>query len=274
MSNTRDISQYAPEFANFLRACLPAKPVRITSGFGPRNVSGPDKKNGGHHAIDCSHEPGSPSGKYRVHCPFSGNIVGFLPKYNGILIDDGHGHIHGFLHLSSVVKKSGNVEVGSLLGHMGSTGAGNAVHLHYQIKPIGARSCIDPESFWAGKKQTFSVDTGSATAYDLGAATDEYHNQVEEQSGASTVSGFMPRQAASAVSSETGPAVWTNRVPQHEPWPRTLMGNNKDLNMPSDEHEYNTKHEPQLTDSSDAGSKLIGRLEGEIVIERGPLWRR
>lgn len=270
----RDISQYAPEFANFLQACLPNKAVRITSGFGPRNFSGPDKKNGGHHAIDCSHEPGSPSGKYPVHCPFSGTIVGFLPEYNGLLIDDHNGYIHGFLHCKTVVKTSGSVSAGQLIGYMGSTGAGSAVHLHYQIRPNGKRACIDPESFWAGKKQTFSVDDQALTCYDMAAASDPYHNQLEEQSEASDISGYMPRQAALAVPSGAGPAIWTNRVPQHEPWPRTLMGNTEDLNEPSDEHEYNTKHKPQLTDASDEGSKNIGRLEGEIAIERGPFWRR
>lgn len=269
----RDISQYAPEFANFLRACLPTKDVRITSGFGPRNFSGPDRANGGHHAIDCSHEPGSPSGKYPVHCPFSGTIVGFLPQYNALLIDDGHGYIHGFFHCATVVKTSGSVSGGELIGHMGMTGA-SATHLHYQIKPKGASACIDPESFWAGKKQAFSVDEDSITAYDLAAATDQYHNQLTEQDGASDIAGYMPRQAATAVPSNSGPAVWTNRVPGHEPWPRTLMGNTKDNNASSDEHEYNTRHEPQLSDSSEEGSKLIGRLEGEETIERGPFWRR
>lgn len=282
------LSSLEPKFVEFLKACLPGKEIRVTSGFSEtRLLAGEPLRNKGHHAVDVSHEPGSPAGKYPVHCPFAGTIVGFLPHYNGLLIDDGKGYVHGFLHCSSVAKTSGSVSAGQEIGRMGAKGAPGGVHLHYQVKPKGG-SCINPEKFWCDKKDTFTADPVDIKAYDLAAAKTEYHNQKEEPVSGSTIADFTPRQAAVAgdVEEQEGKkvikagsagasfAVWTNRVPGHEPWPRTLMGNTPDKNESSDENEFNTRHEPQLTDASEEGSKLIGRLEGEITIERGKFWRR
>lgn len=61
--------------------------------------------------------------------------------------------------------------------------------------------------------------------------------------------------AASAAADQ--PAFWTNRVPMHEPWARTMT-------------RTDFTHEPELAyDSKDAG-----RVERGRVIERGAFWRR
>jgi hypothetical protein len=84
---------------------------------------------------------------------------------------------------------------------------------------------------------------------------------------------FMPKIAAPACLSQAENAPWTNRVPAHEPWARTMMGNST-TNGPSDESGFNTGHEPQFTDDGGKSSESINRVEGEDTIPRGQFWRR
>lgn len=50
--------------------------------------------------------------------------------------------------------------------------------------------------------------------------------------------------------------------------------NTEHINSASDEIELNTRLNMQLDPDSDAGAKLIGKLEGTEEIVRGPFWRR
>jgi hypothetical protein len=85
----------------------------------------------------------------------------------------------------------------------------------------------------------------------------------------------IPPFAQPACLSNVQQAPWTNRVPQHEPWPRTLMGDTVGANAPNDESERNTSHNPQFVDDGGGiGSQSIGRVEGETTIQRGEFWRR
>lgn len=85
--------------------------------------------------------------------------------------------------------------------------------------------------------------------------------------------GVMPAIASPACLSEADSAPWTNRVPQHEPWPRTLMGNNSS-NTPNNESDYNTNHNPQFIDDGGIGSESINVVEGMDKLSRGQFWRR
>jgi hypothetical protein len=70
-------------------------------------------------------------------------------------------------------------------------------------------------------------------------------------------------------------SVWTNRVPQHEPWPRGLKQNvNKPINAPNDGYKNNTAWVDQFNGQSSSGNELVGKVEGDQSIERGPFWRR
>ena len=81
--------------------------------------------------------------------------------------------------------------------------------------------------------------------------------------------------ASESQVSEAEQALWTNRVPQHEPWPRTLMGDSVAPNQKNTESQYNTSHNPQFVDDNGGyGSLNINRSEGEETIERNELWRR
>lgn len=84
----------------------------------------------------------------------------------------------------------------------------------------------------------------------------------------------IPKFASPACLSNVENAPWTNRVPQHEPWPRTLMGNTEGANSENDESTMNTHHFPQFEDDGGSASESIGRIEGTETIERGEFWRR
>ena len=100
-------------------------------------------------------------------------------------------------------------------------------------------------------------------------------NGFQEFTGVdSTISGgIRPKYAADACLSEARKALWTNRVPQQEPWPRVLMVD-ETQDEKSDEHTKNVHHVPQFTNEGEAGRKPIGRVEGDEDIPRGDLWRR
>jgi hypothetical protein len=84
----------------------------------------------------------------------------------------------------------------------------------------------------------------------------------------------LPTFAKPACLSNVEQAPWTNRVPQHEPWPRTLMSNTSP-NAPSDEFLFNTNHNPQFVDDGGGtGSESINRVDGSTTVPRGTFWRR
>lgn len=87
-------------------------------------------------------------------------------------------------------------------------------------------------------------------------------------------SSTLPKIASTACLSEVEVAPWTNRVPEHEPWARTMMGNTPNANSANDECDYTTNHNPQFVDDDGEASYNIGRVEGTDTFERGEFWRR
>lgn len=87
---------------------------------------------------------------------------------------------------------------------------------------------------------------------------------------------IAPRYADPACLSVAQVALWTNRVPDHEPWPRVMKGDTTPPpNSENDEYKKNVRHNDQYdNESSPEGRKPIGRVEGDQRIPRGPLWRR
>ena len=166
-------------------------------------------------------------------------------------------------------------------------------HVHYAIgtgwNDKGKLSGkISPIAFWSGTKQALmnvprqenglpvegKNEAGNVVHnVNIAESRDVYHNQYSEGSPA-TVSSYRPRMAATAVQSGAIGAVLPNRTPRHEPWPRVMNTNTEHINSASDEIELNTRLNMQLDPDSDAGAKLIGKLEGTEEIVRGPFWRR
>jgi hypothetical protein len=72
---------------------------------------------------------------------------------------------------------------------------------------------------------------------------------------------------------ETEIAPWTNRVPDHEPWPR-VMKLDETVNKSDDGHKNNVRWKDQFDNTSDKGRKNIGIIEGDEETTRGDFWRR
>lgn len=87
----------------------------------------------------------------------------------------------------------------------------------------------------------------------------------------------QPPYAKKACLSLSEIAPWTNRVPEHEPWPRVMKqdkGNNPQ-NEENDGYKNNVDWIDQYdNETSREGLEFIGKVEGDETIDRGPLWRR
>ena len=74
---------------------------------------------------------------------------------------------------------------------------------------------------------------------------------------------------------ETFIAPWTNRKPQHEPWPRVMMIDAADgVNTMSNGPVNNVDWVEQYDNVGVAGREPIGKVEGQDTIDRGQFWRR
>jgi hypothetical protein len=279
-------------FQNCMELCLPPAqaggvrphPNRLQGLF-----TSPRKRNGvntTHSAVDFNYIGGQQFNKkvkYRVYSPVEGVIdtkYGHRGRFGTVTVRDAEGFYHTFLHMINIptsLSHGTNVSRGDVLGTMAGMGPKGPyhydVHIHYQLRLNNrGNPLIDPIAFWEKQPQYFTAplnpDDGDVDE------TAPFHYWQEPGAPTGSVEDYMPRQAAPSEFSAAGYALWTNRVPMHEPWNRVMMVDTPNLNAPSDEPEHNINHTPQLTDTTPAGSKLIGRLEGEEVIERGPFWRR
>lgn len=260
----------------------------ISSGWGPRNVR---NGSGNHKALDIAYPETVPAGTVRVFSPVNGTVNSIGPSYNTISIRDGGGFLHQFLHNERVLVNVGQqVSVGTPIGLMGGRGPNGShdyvPHVHYQLKsPEG--KLLNPLNYWDNTKQMFvnlprqenglpvedNSLSDSITSFDLAASEVEFHNQLEE-GNEPTISAYRPRMPAIAPKSGTQGALLPNRRPGHEPWPRVMYVNTENINGLTDEVEYNTRFNRQHDAASPAGAKLIGRIEGDETIIRGPFWRR
>ena len=235
-----------------------------------------------------------------IYSPVTGTVVRVGPKtgQHEVTIKDstrtlgGKPIFHRFLHNDEVLVKEGDsVAAGQKIATVGRRGKGiKDYHVHYEVLVGGgyrSGSPIDPIKFWDGEKQVYVPEVPIEELRDTHEEDAEHYvteagkppipktppkaevlYPPKQPSG--QIDDYKPRQAARAAYSEAQFAVWTNRVPQHEPWPRTLMVDTEGLNGPSEEHHSNTRHNPQY----DEDHKDAGRVEGEDIIIRGPFWRR
>ncbi len=87
-----------------------------------------------------------------------------------------------------------------------------------------------------------------------------------------------PIEASDSVSVTVEPtefSPWTNRVPQHEPWPRVLMqDSDDDINSENNGYLNNVDWIEQYDNLGQAGREPIGKVEGDDTLDRGRFWRR
>lgn len=216
---------------------------------------------------------------YAVYSPVDGVIdgtYGYAGNYGVVTIKDDEGNYHGILHLINIVPKLGErVSRGTKLGIMAGKGPSGPyqyqIHVHYQLRNKNG-VLIDPVAFWDGDEQVYTapMNPDDADPHD----TDPNFRASEPIPPTGNIQDYIPRQAGISEKPAIGYALWTNRVPRHEPWPRVMMVDTPNLDEPSDEPNHNINHNPQFTDDTETGRKSIGRIEGEDEIPRGPFWRR
>lgn len=84
-----------------------------------------------------------------VYATGNGRIVeaGWQQGYgNRIVIDHGFGYQTLYAHLHKIIKHSGTVKRGDIIGLVGSTGKSTGPHLHYEVHYHGA--VVDPRNFY------------------------------------------------------------------------------------------------------------------------------
>lgn len=286
-------------FEVFMLTVLPAingvKPHISGSRFTDFRPNRP-KTNNTHGAIDFNYIGGQAGAANKslpfAHSPVDGKVTLAGGRYGTVKIEDSKGYSHEILHLIKIrVKEGQTIKAGTPIGKMAGKGPNGdfqyAIHIHYQLRKKGETKnggLIDPVAFWNGQDQAYTEPTtvtedgvnAAEGDYDTHAdgTTDPFHYKTEPGSPMGNVEEYMPRQAGASSIADAQYALWTNRVPQHEPWPRTLMVDTPNLNAVSDEPDYNVNHEPQWNDTTAEGSRNINRIEGEEEIPRGRFWRR
>ncbi len=119
----------------------PIQPVVVTSPYGIRRSYNGGPVSSFHGGIDLAADEGAP-----VVAANSGRVawVGTRPDYgNTVLIDHGDGVFSGYSHLSAIAVQAGQmVNIGDLVGNVGSTGLATGPHLHWEIDVCGVP--VDP----------------------------------------------------------------------------------------------------------------------------------
>lgn len=259
----------------------------ITSSYGVTRSVGTSP----HVGVDMNYNTGCGQCKINltrppVYSPTAGKVTFTHGNYGTVKIKDDKGFSHELLHMTRInVAVGATIAEGTLLGYMDSTGLGSkgAKHCHYQLRtPQG--SITSPIVFWddpnAAPSQPIPPEPPS----------DDKGN-VEQPGGVApppaATERIKPTQASEASDSGADKALWTNRVPEHEPWPRVLKSQpQKDPNgtqayddqagmtyQDADEarrFELNRHH----TDEFSKDSAWVGRAEGNELMDRNPLWKR
>lgn len=242
----------------------------------------------------------------QIYSPIEGIVIRVARSYGIVAVRDKEGNIHRFLHLSMFdVKEGDHVKVGTRIGREGGIGQSGtrayAIHLHYDVDIKGQGYYVDPVEWWSGnvdpgepdpspKNATKDEDAQEEISKVGGDTQAEVESKKQSPRTNSTVSNiggspsrpanvgasseYAPRRAARSQASNAGYALWTNRVPLHEPWPRVLM-DNETTNEFSAGPNTNVRHHPQFADDgTPETSGKIGRIDELVEYDRGKFWRR
>lgn len=275
-------------FQTFMEAVLPPVNGRKPHISGDTFFSYRNRPKTGniHGSVDFNYIGGQAFNKpntFPVYCPFAGKVEIAGGGYGTVAVRDSKGLLHSFLHNTTIKVKVGqSITPGQMVALMGGKGPAKPfqVHVHYQIRNPKALSndkhggLIDPVGFWDGGGQIpVKPNDDQPDVINLQGETVGY-GYKEPESPSGYVNEYKPAQPGVSSESAVGFALWTNRVPQHEPWARTMMGDTENINTLNDECEHNVNHYPQFTEETEAGRKQIGKADGEEEYIRGPFWRR
>ncbi|MDN5205553.1 M23 family metallopeptidase [Fulvivirgaceae bacterium BMA10] len=121
------------------------KITRLSSGFGQRIHPITNKKQF-HRGVDIAAPKGA-----EVYATAKGEVISVKTDLGGygkhIKIRHGKQYVTHYAQLSDFKVKTGDLVVkGQLIGHVGSSGASTAPHLHYEIIKDGKH--VDPENYF------------------------------------------------------------------------------------------------------------------------------
>ena len=118
-------------------------PTDVTSPFGVR-MDPFVRQLAMHTGVDFRGEPGDP-----VRAAAAGKVI--QAERNGgyglmVEVDHGNGIVTRYAHLSAVsVSEGATVDVGAVIGRIGSTGRSTGPHLHYEVRVNG--EAVDPQRY-------------------------------------------------------------------------------------------------------------------------------
>ena len=130
----------APRFAVSVPSRMPVDGVTLTSGFGMRDHP-ILRRRARHNGVDLAAPTGTP-----VYATADG-VVEMAQRYSsyGNYVQIGHGGDieTRYAHLSSYTVSAGeHVQMGDLIGYVGSTGRSTGPHLHYEVRV--ANEAVNP----------------------------------------------------------------------------------------------------------------------------------
>ncbi len=141
----RALSVYSPEKLWSGKFLYPSVGHQSTPYGVKRRVNGVIDPDYFHKGLDFAVSQGS-----NVISPENSKVVlagqeskGFVVNGNCIFLDHGHGVVTGYLHLSKLLVKEGDiVKKGQIIGKVGSTGIASGPHLHWGVYVSG--KTVDP----------------------------------------------------------------------------------------------------------------------------------
>ena len=233
---------------------------------------------------------------------YAGNTIGQTPLAAPLA----NGEIRIQSANDTHITSDGNIRfnvAGSLLGNI-STNVDLVIGGHLNIG-VDGEVYVESQSnvhLEAGDNIKFKVSGKDTTINDLVSYLDELVGEINTHiavytshnhtitSGSSagvTTGANQPSSNTTVINDEGLPvnptptphgtliAPWTNRVPQHEPWPRVMMIDVvADVNKASDGPDNNVNWIPQYNNVGKAGREPIGKIEGNETITRNDFWRR
>lgn len=219
-----------------------------------------------------------------IFTPIAGKVISAgTDSWNTVNVVDADGNKHGFLHMARVTVKVGDdIKSGTQIGNEGGMGPAEqgrgksnsayTAHLHYQITLKSTGSRVDPVAWWNGDQNPGDIEESPTSEEVTGETPPDTSSPPAPPVG--TIEEYKPKEAEPSQASLTSLAVWTNRIPMHEPWARVLLVD-ETTNGPTDNYHQNVNHKPQIADLGTKGtSGQIGRLEGDEIIQRNKFWRR
>lgn len=129
---------------------------RVTSGFGRRTPPRAGASSN-HQGMDIGGGAGTPIVASDDGYIESASYAGGYGKM--IQINHGSGYKTRYAHLSRIVRGSGYVQKGELIGYMGSTGVATGPHLHFEVIKNGTP--VNPANYVGTRVSTLSVSCSS-----------------------------------------------------------------------------------------------------------------